>query len=355
MSTWRITISRPQRASRGSVSIAALVTLVVGLTIVLGLMVATNGVFLSGKRQVVLCGARSQAEASVNYGYWQVIKNHALVPYSNSRNLGGGSFSVTVTDNGANIPGTIAVAGVGVNGSDSVARLVVSAVPKTPFDFALACNSTLSVGTTVVTGSSGANGDVYANGWLILSLFSVVNGNATATGPISAPLITGTAFASQPAITFPAINTTYYQNIANRSYTGSQSWSGFTFLAPYEVVFVSGSVTLNTGTISGTGTIVCTGQLSVNGSLTYGSSSCKMAVIAAQGISVAANCSIAGFYYTHNGSGTAMATLNTGVVASSGGIGADQINDAGILVTLIHDPAMNITLGQALHLPGYTN
>ena len=348
---------------RGSVALAALAALVVVFIIGLGLLTLGGNARLSGKRAMRLNGAQAAAAAGIEYGYWQRVYNAQPLPYTGARALGTGSFTVTVTDNSANIAGTIQVVSTGTQSGDSAKLTRILPLKKTLFDYALYSGSDLSTTQTVTTGAGGANGDVGANGNVSLNGGgTVVNGNANATGSIKIKSITGTQTPNGAAVTFPAINMAYYSGIAVQTYNGDQTFSGgFTFPPPsnglYPVVVVNGNMTVGAGTVSGIGTVVVTGNITFTGNLSYLYSNDKVAILDGGSLINAAPAgtplSIVGFYYSHNSSGTATVQQpNTAPMTINGSLAADTYNITGPL-TSTHDPAMTGTLGTKMRLPGY--
>ncbi len=357
-----IKVSQSSRR-RGSIALAALAALVVVFIIGLGLLALGGNARLSGKRAMRLNGAQAMAAAGIEYGYWQRIYNGQPLPYTGSRTLGSGRFTVTVTDNSANTAGTIQIVSTGAQSGDSVMLTRILPVTKTVFDYALCSGSDLYTPQTVTTGAGGVNGDVGANGNISLNRGgTVVNGDATATGDINIRSMTGTETPNSAGITFPAIDIAHYQSIAVQVYNSSQTFSGaFTFPPPssgvYPVIVVNGNVTMNAGTISGIGTVVVTGSLTFTGNISYLYSTDKVAILTSgsiiNGAPAGIPLSVVGFYYAHNGGGSAaLQQTNSAAMKITGSMAADTYYVNGPLISA-HDPAMNGTLGQQMQLPGY--
>jgi len=334
--------------------------LTVVLILVLGMIAIGNRVLLGGRHEARGRGARAMAEAGIEYGYWQVAYNNAALPYTASRSLGNGNFSVTVTDNSTNISQTYQITGTGtLNGETYQSTRVVQnkAAGGNVCDYALCSIGDIS-SNKVNTGSGGANGDIRSNGNIQLwSANASVNGDAYAGGSCSITTITGSSHANYASLTFPSVNLAYYQGIANRTFNGSVSWSGFTFLTANEVVYVNGDVNFNTGTISGTGTLVISGRFNFNGNLSYGLSTDRMAGISIQGANVNGSCSsLVGIYYCHDSSNDSTVILAPPLTVSRGSFTADKFifnSGGGHQITILRDPGMNASVGQQLHLPGY--
>lgn len=352
---------------RGSVAMIAIITMVVVFILAIGLLSLGNSVRLSGKRQITRSGALTMANAGIEYGFWQSYYRGASLPQTfslnSSRNGFALKFTVVVTDNSTVVPGTIKLVSTGTQNRESrtVTRVMVAYTP-TAFDYALCSNSNLSVAGPVVTGASGANGDIQANGNLSLkNIATKVNGDATAAGTISVTSVTGTATPGAPTAAFPALDTSttgpYYLN-AGRRFLSSQNWSGFSFQPPnadgtFEVVYVNGSVTLRPGTYTGSGTIVATGTITLAGTVAPTFPSDKMAFLSTSGFSFTSSGPVTGFLYADNGSDTAGLSGGAGITptVTSGSLAADTVSAGAVTVT--HDPAMNVSLGRQLHLPGY--
>lgn len=348
----------------------AIVVMVVVFILALGLLTLGGNIRLSGKRQMKRSGAEAMARSGIEYGYWQVRYKGASLPQTYSLNSSSNGytlkFTVTVTDNSANVAGTMKLVSAGTQNGETRTVTEVMATPfvKTVFDYALCSNSNLGGSPPIQTGASGANGDTRANGYIYLgNPKAKINGNAMATGSISVTSITGTQTPSAPTIAFPALDTALggiYDTTATVHYTGDQTWSGFTFGltnldGTYALVYVNGNVTLNAGTYSGSGTIVATGTITINGNVSPALSGDKMAFLTATRFNVTSTCTVNAFCYAHNGSNTAPAQssgTNTVLTVGNGALVADSfaLINGGIFS---HDPAMNATLGKKLHLPGY--
>lgn len=104
---------------RGSVAVAAIVALAVGLTVSVGMLLAGEGARAAGHHEARTRAARAMAEAGVEYGYWQYAYKGASLPFSQARALGGGSFAVTISGNGTAIQRSVKIVSVGTVGADS--------------------------------------------------------------------------------------------------------------------------------------------------------------------------------------------------------------------------------------------
>lgn len=353
MSTCPTTIKN--RRQRGSVALCAVAALVVVFIIAIGLLTLGSSARLSGKRSVRLNAAKAMASAGIEYGYWQYAFNNQPLPYQSSRTLGQGSFTVSVSDNSAAIPGTIKIVSAGSQNGDQAALTRVFAMPLGVFAFAICSNSAISAPATVKinTGNPNGNGSVWANGSLtFLRGDCVINGDALATGAISVPQASGSRYPNSVPLQFPAINLSYYQSIANRTFSGNQNFSGFTFLSPDEVVYVNGNVTLSPGSITGTGTLVASGSVTLAGNTKYLFSTDEMAVLTPVGLSASVDSTVVGIYYAHNSAGTAAANFPKKINVTDGSLAADSFtfNPA---TQVVSDSTLNPASAKQLHLPGF--
>lgn len=339
-------------------ALAAIVALVVVFIIGLGLLTLGGNARLSGKRTMRLSGAQAVASSGVEYGYWQVMFNNQTLPYTTSRSLGSGSFSVTVTDNSASAAGTIKIVSTGAQSGDNV-KLTRVMKGKSVYDYALSLyNDFYDGGKTLTLGSSGVNGDFYENGSVQADAHTTVNGNVKVAGAINKPFnsVTGTTTTGVTALPFSALDTSAtgpYALNATATYPSSQTWSNFTFPSTGAIIYITGNLTLNGGTITGTGTIVCTGRLQINGNVSSTFSSDKMAFLAGNGILVNAAATVTGLYYTDNPTRSASFTINSQFTVTSGSVISDTLTASSGPISVIHDPNLNAAVYRQLHLPGY--
>ncbi len=227
---------------------------------------------------------------------------------------------------------------------------------QTPFDFAVAPGTHDLSSNKLTTGSAGANGDVYGNHKVTLNSPSAVNGDATAANTCTVASCTGTVAAFQPLLPWGAIDTAYYNSIADTVLTGNQTYTGlsWTFAKPYSVVYVNGNLDLNgITTITGTVTIVVNGHINVKNSLYYGDANSKVVFLCySNNIALTTGTHFDGFYYAHDSGNSTTTSVNSAGAVVNGGIAGDTIT-IGNTTTVIHDPDMNFTLGTNMHLPGY--
>jgi len=270
------------------------------------------------------------------------------------------------TNASGNLVGSITVSGLAVgdkitatatdasgNTSEFGPNFTVT-VPRTPFDYAAFCNSSLS-SSKLATGSAGANGDIYCNGNLILNGSSAVNGDAVASGTTTASSITGVLGAPFPAAAMSAIDIAHYTSIADTYYASGQTFSGTTwnFGANYGVIVVNGDVSI-TGALNFTGSAILAvnGKITITGDIIAGSGSSKIVLMANNGITVSGGATLNCWLYAHNAGNTA--DISVGASSTiTGGIAGDTMSVTSSGATSIHDSAMNAALGHSLHLPGY--
>ena len=198
----------------------------------------------------------------------------------------------------------------------------------------------------------GANGDIFANGSLSITNPGRVNGDAYSSGACNATNISGTTHAGQTALTFPAINTSYYSANADYSF-GPTTWTDqyYDFGATNSIVYFSGDVILNgTTTIGGNATVVVNGNITINGPINYLNGSTKIALLCTKTITFAGGGTYHGFYYARNGTNGAIIVSNASTIT---GCAAAEVVTVSYTSTVIRNPALDYTLGNALHLPGY--
>lgn len=346
----------PQRGhlrARGSVALSAIVALAVVFTVAIGMLTLGDNVQRGGTRQLRSRGARAMARAGIDYGYWQYTYNGASLPYSITRPLGDGNFTVSVTDDSARVSGTIKLQSTGsLSGVRQIIteRILDPMISMKIFDYALCSGRELSVDKLFTI-----TGDIRSNSYIsLIHLDSIVDGKAVAGGGITISTLTGRRVPNTAHIPFPPIDMAYYQAIANRKFFVTQIWNGFTFLYPGEVVYVTGGdVILRTGLINGTGTIVTDGQVKFEGDTVYALPGDKLAVLTTKGLDTSLDSKVVGFYYAHSSNNDAQANLSKMLTITSGSIAADQFSLGGSAQTYVHDSDMNQELAYLLHLPGY--
>ncbi len=88
------------------------------------------------------------------------------------------------------------------------ARTVALKMQLSQFFYCLASNTTASFGKTLVTGASGANGDVYCSGNVSFQSGTTINGDVEATGTADSTheTCTGLVSGSVLPISLPAVS-----------------------------------------------------------------------------------------------------------------------------------------------------
>ncbi|HLJ55544.1 MAG TPA: carboxypeptidase-like regulatory domain-containing protein, partial [Chthonomonadaceae bacterium] len=96
-----------KRRERGTAAMLAILALTALLFVVLAVLWLSNGALYLSMRQKRIVALRALAEAGLQYAYWQIVFNSAVPPQTYGPTaLGSGTFTVTVTDNSAQIAGT---------------------------------------------------------------------------------------------------------------------------------------------------------------------------------------------------------------------------------------------------------
>jgi hypothetical protein len=117
---------------RGSVALLAICVLFVLLILVSVSLDSAVNARLSSTWQDRHAQLRLLAESGLEYGYWRRVWANAPLPYSeNNRALGAGRFSVTVTDNGAQITNTIRVSSTATLSGRTLTLVRVYPLPST--------------------------------------------------------------------------------------------------------------------------------------------------------------------------------------------------------------------------------
>lgn len=346
-----------RRGNSGAAYLMAVITLVVGFMLGLALLRMVGGATLQGGNRVDATRATYLADAGINYAYWKYRYCGVSLPYTETRQMGKGSFTITISDNAA-LRDTVKIASTGRSDGLSQGRQRVVRTRIRPSEWALMLDSGLTSWWSIDTGSSGQNGDVYVNGSLILNAAMGLNGRLCTAGYVyNGFLLSATAspLSASGYFQFPAIDLTYYASAASRTYSGDQTfYSGLTFNVPYEVVYINGKLTIK-GTISGKGLIVVNGNVEVTDELLYANSSTdKMAMVITGSLTTkAANNMVDGFYLIHNDTGTAWFKAEADITFRKGGLAADSFSSVRKL-RLTADPEYKTTdLGYRMHLPGY--
>ena len=122
---------RFERSRRGSLALSAILALVLLMVVVLGMATLSMAVLRSGSHTARVRSLQNLAESGIQYGYWQYAYNYAPLPYSTTRSFGPGQFSVAVTDNSANLSGTVLIVSAARLNADALtAQRIVASVAR---------------------------------------------------------------------------------------------------------------------------------------------------------------------------------------------------------------------------------
>ncbi len=341
----------------GAAYLMAMITLIVGFMLGIALLRMVGGATLQGGNRVDADRAIYLADAGINYGYWKYRYCGVTLPYTETRQLGKGSFTVTISDN-AGLRDTVQIACTGQSDNLSQRRQRIVRSRIRPSEWALMLDSGYTSWWSIDTGSGGQNGDVYINGSLDLNAGMAVNGRVCIAGYLYSSYLLS-ASASQLTVSgyyqLPSVDLSYYASRANRTFNGDQTFnSGLTFNVPYEVVYINGRLTIK-GAISGKGLIVVNGNVEVTDELLYANSSTdKLAMVITGGLwTRIANNMVDGFYFVHNNAGTAWFKADWDMTFRKGGLAADSFSSVRRLRFTADPDYKTSDLGYRMHLPGY--
>jgi hypothetical protein len=298
-----------------------------------------------------LCNA---ALAGIEYGYYTYTYNFAdkKLPWTSSAvSVGDAWFTVTIEDYSAQISDTVRVTATAHLDDATAAETRVYGTGSSGgnvFRYAICAGSSLSSWWPTTTGSDGENGDVHVNGDLSWSSYwSLINGDASATGSISSPWprVTGTRTDGADEVEFPDIDLDYYRSIADQVYTKNHNFnSGITFPSDYCVIYVSGRSRVK-GTVKGRGIVVVKDRIEISDDLTYADSDTDKST------------TVHGFVYAHTDDDKGeIGEDNIMYSTVWGGIAADVVSftTRGYFNTIIHDADFSDSdFCRAMHLPGF--
>jgi hypothetical protein len=277
-------------------------------------------------------------------------------PSTQQETVGSTSCSVTIADNSANLPHSLAMTSSLSLESRSYtdSRITALKMPVSQFFYCLAADGNTALGDSVTAGSSGSNGDVYCTGNLQFANTDVINGDIEATGSVTQNSATATGLVSSNVvpIPLPAPNSSNYASISLLNLLGwllGNNINGELFLSPYEVVYCGGHTNLQ-GTFSGKGIVFINGNVTVNGNMSYSAPSDELAVIVTGNVTFSGGVStIVGYWYC---GGTFSAGSN--LTLTRGCIVANTLTTSGNF-TAYYDPIIWNTPGEAarLKLPGF--
>lgn len=261
---------------RGTIFLATMVSMMI--MIIMGgyiFQVTTQDSHLIAEMKKSL-QAQQIAEAGLARGISTLKTNWSSSITTSNVSMGVGAYSTSLTSSG----GRYLVSSTGtVSGVSRTVTAEVTAPVTSAFNYALAAGSELEfeiVGQSSVT----TDGDIYAGDEVELkagaATSTITTGKVDSAGDIevSGPgtVTTGTRTENAPLVTFPTIDYSYYQSIAQSTgtyYSGSKTFSTVNSIpSPAgKVVFVSGNVTISASQ-STTATIVATGSITISGGTT---------------------------------------------------------------------------------------
>jgi hypothetical protein len=284
----------------------------------------------------------------------QYYNDTLTLPSTLQVNLGGASGTVTVSDNSATLPRTLAVSGqlsvAGVTYSES--RVVGARHPPSVFFYALAVSGSLTSDQALFTGASEASGDVLCGGNVSLTATgNVVNGDLESAGSISdaSTTVTGSVLPYATSVTFPAVTGFNYESAATATFT-DPAMDGYVFPSgsPYALVYCAGDLSIQ-GAFSGKGTIYVAGNVNVVGDMSYSDASSEVVIIAGGDIAFGSSVTDAvGYLFTPSA-----VQIPGGLTITRGAVVAGSIQWSGTL-SIAGDPYVwdYEAEGAALKLPG---
>jgi hypothetical protein len=342
--------------------VVCIITLTVATILGLALLQAAGNNLLTAERSERVVRLSQIAEGGVEYGYWYYAGRRPTLPVTFSETLGGGQFSVTVSEYPA-IPGTVKVRSTATLGGQQLTKTYLLARPAalegtySVFNYAICSDQSLSTDKRVLAGTgSPSENDVNVNGQLSLTnTSSRIWGDCYAAWGISSPYptVTGTTNAAAPMLPFPDIDWTNYYNNRAAYYYDADMKSGITF--PYDgaIIWVDHDLKFK-GPITGRGIIVAQHNLEFTGSTSYAAPTSVAAFIGGSKIKCPASTSLVGFMYAHSNSFTSYFEMGSNVVITKGALVGDRFQGVDNL-TVTHDADIvsDPSLGSTLHLPGY--
>lgn len=279
------------------------------------------------------------------------------LPTSRSTSVSGVTGSYTITDNSANIPHTMSIVGTASYHGRSITETKIVGMRKmpSPFYYALFVNNGLTSSAALVTGSSGTNGDVCANGDISLTgSGSTINGDLESSGTqsIGTATLTGTQVPSAATVTFPTVTPSTYSAAANQT-VSKGSLNGATFSTTsgnYYLIYCSSSSVSISGTFTGYGTVFVNGNMTISGPITYGNSSTRAAFICSGTITFTSSGPYSGYFY----GGTCTLPAG-GITISKGALVVSGLSTTTAPITITNDPSvwLDSTQGTKHRLPGF--
>ncbi len=336
----------------GAVYVIALAAMVVGISFAVAMLGSSGTLYIGEQSRSRSQAAADVAEAGVDYAYWQIHYNAQKLPYSATVSLTTGSFSVSVSDNGAQTKSTMLITSTGTVGSHKnvIKRVDLGLLP---YDY-LWCEDT-SVNTGQCVTASGSQGGIRSNSSINLSK----NTTNVKCGAWAATTITTTGAITpqnpnSPAITYPSIDYNYYDSIANATYNWNSTFYGINTSHSGYVVVVNGNVTISlwSGYYTGVCTIVATGNITIDGWLLPSDSTSHLALITTGQITADTSAFwVQAIMYAHKSDNTAQIHLQASPVWVSGSLAADNVNTDNS-ITLQPDTTCTLAVFRQLQMPG---
>lgn len=347
------------RTKRGSAMIFAVVMTVSMTTIVVATvwlsssLVKDERVYEDQLRvKFAIDGACEQAAQDYTAG------TLAAFPATRTTTVNGVSCAMTISDNSANIPHTMSMAVTATYKGKSLTDTKILGMRKapSPFYYALFVNAGLTSSAAVTTGSSGSNGDIYANGAISLTgTGNTVNGDleSTSTQSIGTTSVTGNQYPSTTAITFPTVSSANYSTVANQTMSkGSLAGATFsTTTGAYYLIYCSQTSGVNvSGTFTGKGTVFVNGPVTISGPITLGNSSSRVAIIANGSITFSSSGPHSAYFY-----GTSCTLPTGGITITKGALVISSLSTTNQPITITNDNSvwLSSTEGTNHRLPGY--
>jgi cytoskeletal protein CcmA (bactofilin family) len=277
-----------------------------------------------------------------------------------SLTLNGATATATLTDASATMANAVLVSGTASINDQTIrfSRFVAKSKALTPFSYAVYTASDMSQAGKLITGASGADGDIYSNGNISLTATgTVINGDVSAKGNISLAAdasVSGNRNASATSLSLPSMSAVNYSLAASYSSLFSTSSTSTSFGGAtgghYQIYYYSGNLSLQ-GPISGKGVIYVAGDATFTGDMSYTSSDDAAAIIVQGNLTVQSGCSnIVGIIFVKG----QVTVQSTDVNISRGMLVANKITTAPcIRVTRDNIVKNDSNEGYKLCLPGY--
>jgi len=297
------------------------------------------------------------AEAGLDYAFWQVKNNHAVLPYTANVSLNTGAIQITAVDDSLDVPTGMLVTSTATRGAYSYTAMRVMSAQSDALELPYAylwCQDANISSSAAIHASGGSRG-MRCNGNINLSNAgtSVSNG-AWATGTITTTGSISPQYPGSIQLDLPQPSADYYRSIATETHAGGDTISSLQYHGGAAVVYVSGSCTLSpsgSGKYNGVVTIYAEGVITIMGDLRPQNGSCHIAVISGTGMVVNTDgANLQAVLYASNG-GTGYISI-VGNASITGCIAADSISTVSSTITLNTDSSLDTPTLQALHLPG---